>query len=65
MSKDDFLRFAYLPLVGDLNTHPEKLSGNELESFQRFTARLQDYIKAPLVRVEDGEEIRAYWQRKT
>lgn len=65
MSKDNFLQFAYLPLVGDLNTHPEKVSGKELEAFQQFTARLQDYIKAPLVRVEDGEEIRAYWQRKT
>ena len=64
MSKDNFLQFAYLPLVGDLNTHP-KVSGKELEAFQQFTARLQDYIKAPLVRVEDGEEIRAYWQRKT
>ena len=57
MSKDDFLRFAYLPLVGDLNTHPKKVSSKELESFQQYTARLQDYIKAPLVRVKDGEQI--------
>lgn len=57
MSKDNFLQFANLPFVGDLNTHIEKLSGKELESFQQYTARLQDYIKAPLVRVKDGEQI--------
>lgn len=65
MSNDDFLRFAYLPIVGDLRSYPNKLSGEELESFQHYTARLQDYTKAPLVRVKDGEQIWAYWQRKT
>ena len=65
MNNDDFLRFAYLPLIGDLRSCPNKLSGEELESFQQHTARLHDYIKAPLIRVKDGEQIRAYWQRKT
>ena len=57
MSKEDFLRFAYLPLVGDLMSCPNKLSGEELKCFQHFVARSQEYFKTTFGDSKDGERI--------